>query len=78
MFCQKLQNLCSVAANRDQMDKNGCDLWTQRPPKPPNQLQTSSQQKSCIPVILRSVMFLKKKNITNLSTIVPTGMDKTT
>ena len=28
------------------MDKNGCDFWTQRPPKPPNPLQTSSPQKS--------------------------------
>ena len=24
----------SVAANPDQMDQNGCDIWTQRPPKP--------------------------------------------
>jgi len=47
MFCEKLQNLCSLAANPDQMDKNGCDFWTQHPTKP---LQTSSPQKSCIPV----------------------------
>jgi len=41
MFCEKLQNVCSVAANPDQMDKNGCGLWIQRPPKPQNPLQTS-------------------------------------
>jgi len=28
MFCEKLQNVCSVAANPDQMDKNGYDFWT--------------------------------------------------
>jgi len=37
----------SVAANPEQMDKNGCDIWTQRPP---NLLQCSSPQISCIPV----------------------------
>jgi len=35
MFCKKLQNLCSAAANPDQMDKNGCDFRTQCPPKTP-------------------------------------------
>jgi len=34
MICEKLQNVCLVAANPDQMDKNGYDFWTQRPPKP--------------------------------------------
>jgi len=48
MFCKKLQNVCSVAANPDQMGKNGYDFWTQLPPNP---LQTSSPQKSCIPVL---------------------------
>jgi len=38
MFCEKLQNVCSVAANLNQMDRNVCDFWTQRPPNP---LQTS-------------------------------------
>jgi len=42
MFCEKLQDICSVAANPDEMDKNGCDFWTQRPQKPPSPLQTSS------------------------------------
>jgi len=49
MFCEKLQTVCHVAANPDQMHKNGYDFCTQRPPKPPNPLQTSSPQKSCIP-----------------------------
>jgi len=40
----------SVAANPDQMDKNGCNIWTQRPPKPQNLLRSSSPQKSCIPM----------------------------
>jgi len=48
--CEKRQNVCSVAANPEQMDTNGCDRWTQRPPKPPNPLQTKSPQKSCIPL----------------------------
>ena len=30
------------------MDQNGYDFWTQRPPKAPNPLQTSSPQKSCM------------------------------
>jgi len=51
MFCEKLQNVCPVAANSDQMDKNGYDFWTQHPQKPPNPLQTSSPQKSCISVL---------------------------
>jgi len=34
MFCEKLQNVCSVATNPDQMDKNGYDFWTQRPQNP--------------------------------------------
>jgi len=51
MFCEKLQNVCPVADNPDQMDKDEYDFWTQRPPKPPNPLQTSSPQKSCIPVL---------------------------
>jgi len=34
MFCEKLQNICPVAANPDQMDKNGYDSWIQRSPKP--------------------------------------------
>jgi len=34
MFCEKLQNVCSVAANPDQMDNNGCNFWAQRPRKP--------------------------------------------
>jgi len=50
MFCEKLQNVCLVEANPDQMDKNGYDCWTQRPPKPTNPLQTSSPQKICTPV----------------------------
>ena len=33
-FCEKLQNVCSVAANPDQLEKNGCDFWTQRPTNP--------------------------------------------
>jgi len=45
IFCEKLQNACPPAANPDQMDKNRCDFWTQHPPNP---LQTSSPQKSCI------------------------------
>jgi len=48
MFCEKMQNVCPVAANPDQMDKNGYEFWTQCPPKTPNPLQTSSPQKSCI------------------------------
>jgi len=40
MFCEKLENICSVAANPDLVDKNGCDFWTQRLPKPPNPLET--------------------------------------
>jgi len=40
MFCEKLQNLCSIAANPDQLDKNECDFWTQRSPNPPKTLQT--------------------------------------
>jgi len=51
MFCVKLQNICPVAANPDQMDKNGYNIWTQHPPKPLNPLQTSSTQKSCVPVL---------------------------
>jgi len=51
IFCEKLQNVCPSAANPDQMDKNGYNVWTQRPPKRPNPLQTSSPQKSCIPVL---------------------------
>jgi len=51
MFCEKLQNLCSIAANPDQLDKNECDFWTQRSPNPPKTLQTSSPQKSYIPVL---------------------------
>jgi len=47
IFCEKLQNVCPLTANPDQMDKNGCDFWTQRPPNP---LQTSSPQKACLPV----------------------------
>jgi len=31
MFCEKLQNVCPVAANPDQIDKNGYDFWTQCP-----------------------------------------------
>jgi len=50
MIYKKLQNVCSVAANPDQMDKNRCDFWTQRPTKPTNPLQNSSSQKPCIPV----------------------------
>jgi len=42
MFCEKLQNVYSVAANPQQMDKNEYDFWTQRPPKPLNPLQPSS------------------------------------
>jgi len=42
----------SVAANPEQMDKNGCDIWTQRPPTPksvtmfksPNILYTGEKQ----------------------------------
>jgi len=34
MFCEKLQNIRSVAANPDQMDKNRCDFWTQQPQNP--------------------------------------------
>jgi len=48
MFCKKLQNVCPVAANPDQMDENGYNFLTLLPPKPPNPLQTSSPQKSCI------------------------------
>jgi len=51
MFREKLQNVCPVATNPDEMDKNGYDFWIQRPPKPPNPLQTSSPQKSFIPVL---------------------------
>ena len=48
IFCEKLQNVCPLAANPDQMDKNRGDFWIQRPPNP---LHTSSPQKSCIPVL---------------------------
>jgi len=51
MFCEKLQNVCSVAANPDKMDKIGYDFWTHRLPKLANPLQTSSPQKSCMPVL---------------------------
>ena len=60
MFCEKLQNVCSVAANPDQMDKNGCDFRTQRPPK--YSLQTSSPQKSCIPVLRFMPLFWMQCN----------------
>jgi len=50
MFREKLRNVCSVTANPDQMDKNGCDFLAQRPAKPPNPLQTSSPQKSSMPM----------------------------
>jgi len=33
MFYEKLRNLCSVAANPDQTDKNGCDFGLSAPPK---------------------------------------------
>ena len=49
-FFEKLQNVYPVAANPDQIDKYGYDFWSQRPPKPPNPVQTSSPQKSYIPV----------------------------
>jgi len=52
IFSKKLQNVCSVAANPDQMDKNGCDFWTQRPPKPSNPLQTSSPEIPYITMII--------------------------
>jgi len=55
MFCEKLQNVCPAAANPDQTDKNGYDVWTQLPPEPPNPLQTSRPQKSCRPIL---VLFL--------------------
>jgi len=52
IFREKLQNVRPLAANPDQMDKNGFDFWIQRPPKPPNPLQISSVLKiSCIPVL---------------------------
>jgi len=34
MFCEKLQYVCPVAANPDQMDKNWYDFWSQRPQNP--------------------------------------------
>jgi len=52
---RKTAKLSPVAANPDQMDKNGYDFWTQHPPKP---LQTSRAQKSCIPVYLNARMCL--------------------
>ena len=51
MIYKKLQNVCSVAANPDKMDKIGYDFWTHRLPKLANPLQTSSPQKSCTPVL---------------------------
>ena len=44
MFCGKTvkRTVCPVAADPEHMDQNGYDFWTQRPPKPPNPLQTSS------------------------------------
>jgi len=59
MFCEKLENVCSVAANPDQMGKNGCDFWTQRLPKSPNPLQTSSPQNpayQCYVLVCRTAM----------------------
>ena len=52
MFCGKTvkRTVCPVAADPEHMDQNGYDFWTQRPPKPPNPLQTSSPQKSCMPM----------------------------
>jgi len=38
------------------MDKNGCNIWTQRLPKPQYPLQTSTPHKSCIPVIFGIVI----------------------
>ena len=30
-FCENLQNICPLAANLDQMDKNGYDFWLSAP-----------------------------------------------